>query len=101
MNRCKRKTLSALITVVVLVPLSAWASFEPGGNGRKPPEPPQEAIDACQGASAGATVEITMSRGDTIKAVCRQIGARLAAVPERGGKPQAGAEAPPTESGGQ
>lgn len=100
MNR-NTNLIIALITAAVLLPLSAWASFEPGGNGRKPPEPPQEAIDACQGASAGATVEITTPRGDTIKAVCRQIGARLAAVPERGPKPPAAGDAPPAGDDGQ
>jgi len=57
---------------------------QPGGR-----TPPREAVEACTGKSAGAEVEITTPRGDTLKAVCRQLGGQLVAVPE-GGPPGGG-----------
>lgn len=87
--------MASVVAAVAVLPLSAWASFEPDGSGRKPPEPPPQAIEACQGKTEGATVEMTTPRGDTVKGVCRQVGSRLAAVPERGPKPGEGGEPPP------
>lgn len=58
----------------------------PGG---KPHGPPPEAIAACNGKSAGATVSFTGRRGDTITGTCEKIGDVLAARPA-GGPPKGG-----------
>jgi len=73
-----------ILALVGLIPASGRASY--GADERRPPEPPQQAIDACKDQSEGRTVEMATPRGDAMKAVCRQIGAQLVAVPE-GGSP--------------
>lgn len=86
-----------LCAMAALTPVVVWASTGPiGGEGRR--EPPQEAIDACKELSEGAAVEITTPRGDTLKATCRLVDGRLAAVPE-GGTPGPENGAPPPGDG--
>jgi len=82
-----------ILALVGLVPVSGWAHFAADGELR-PPEPPQQAIDACLDKSEGAAVEMTSPRGDAMQAVCRQMGSRLVAVPEGGGAPPGGGEPP-------
>ena len=84
MNSGNWKTSVIILAFVGLTPTFGWANSEADG-GRRPPKPPQQAIDACQEKSEGTTVEMTTPRGDTMKAVCKQIGAQLVAVPERVG----------------
>ena len=56
----------------------AWAQQGQGGSGAsRPPGPPQEALDACKGKTAGARVQMTTPYGHTVWAVCK-----LIAVPE-------------------
>jgi hypothetical protein len=77
------KRLVSLWAVALLVTNPVWANSGPKERaGRQ--EPPQEAIDACKEKSAGETVEIVTPRGDTIKAICRQINGQLVAVPGKG-----------------
>lgn len=71
-----------LLAVLSLVAGSSWAYEEPQGVARR--GPPPEAIEACKDKSEGTAVEITTPRGDTIKAICKQIDGQIAAVPEGG-----------------
>ena len=91
MKACSRKTMVMILALVGLTPTFGWANREADG-GRRPP--PQQAIDACKEKSEGTTVELTTPRGDTMKAVCKQIGAQLVAVPDRVG-PGPGNGGPP------
>ncbi len=63
------------------------ASMPPGGDMGQPGGPsggpPQEAIDACSGASEGDACEFTPPVG-TITGTCMQIEGQLACVPEGG-----------------
>jgi hypothetical protein len=93
------KKLVFIWAVALLVTNSVWAST--GLNERAGRhKPPQEAIDVCKDKSEGAAVEITTARGDTIKAICRQINGQLVAVPE-GGFPGPGNGGPPEGKGKQ
>jgi hypothetical protein len=91
MKSCRNQVMVLILACVGLWPVSSGATFSAGE--RRPPEPPQQAIDACLDKSEGTTVEMTTPRGDTMKAVCRQMGTRLVAVPEGGGPPPGGDEA--------
>jgi hypothetical protein len=93
MKICRNKMLLLTLTLVGLWPVSSWANFSADGEHR-PPEPPQQAIDACLDKSVGTAVEMTNPRGDTMQAVCRQMGSRLVAVPEKGGPPSGAGEPP-------
>ena len=89
------KKLVFIWAVALLVTNSVWAST--GLNERAGRhEPPQEAIDVCKDKNEGAAVEIITARGDTIKAICRQINGQLVAVPE-GGVPGSGNGGSPEE----
>lgn len=67
-----------LIVMFLLGGVSAWGAGPESGR-----KPPQEAIDACKGKSAGDTVSITTPRGDTLSAVCRQLDGQLVAMPDK------------------
>ncbi len=68
------------LLLISLLPFSCWASVGPDCG--RPPRPPQQAFDACQNKTSGAAVEMTTPDGKTIKAVCREMGGELVAVPE-------------------
>jgi hypothetical protein len=91
MKGCSKKIMTLILALVGLLPVSGWANFSADGTHR-PPEPPQQAIDACLDKSVGTVVEMTTPRGGTMQAVCRQMGSRLVAVPEGGGPPPGGGE---------
>ena len=44
-------------------------------------QPPREALDACSGASPGASCSFTSQRGDTISGTCQSPAGELACVP--------------------
>jgi hypothetical protein len=56
----------------------------PAGPGGRPHGPPPEAIAACSGKAAGATVSFTGRRGDTLTGTCEKVGDVLAARPAGG-----------------
>ncbi len=60
----------------------------PNSNGQGPSggNPPQEAISACNGLSAGSSCEVSTPNG-TISGTCQQMQSQLACVPA-GGPPQ-------------
>jgi len=89
MKICSKKMTILTLALVGLIPVSGWANFSADGT-HSPPEPPQQAIDACLDKSEGTIVEMTTPRGGTMQAVCRQMGSRLVAVPEGGGPPPSG-----------
>jgi len=94
MKKCRKKIMIMILALVGLLPVSGWANFAAEGEHRSP-EPPQQAIDACLDKSEGTVVEMTTPRGETMQAVCRQMGSRLVAVPEGGGAPPSGGGEPP------
>ena len=98
MHKFSRKTMLVVLALVGPIPASGWANVQADGR-RMPPEPPQQAFDACLGKSEGASVEITTPQGGTMKAVCRSFGSRLAAVPE-GAAPPPGGDGPHPGDGG-
>ena len=79
----KRSTKESLILLALgfIVPTSALASA--GADDKRSSKPPQQAYEACKDKTAGAEVTITISNDHTFKAVCRQVGDELFAVPER------------------
>jgi len=83
MNRGNWMTVAIMLALVGLTPTFGWTDNAADG-GRRPPEPPQQAIDACKEKSEGTAVEMTTPRGDTMQAVCKKIGDQLVAEPERG-----------------
>ncbi len=54
----------------------------PGGPGGKRNAPPSEAIEACEGKSAGDTAEFVNERGDTVTGTCEQRGDQLMLRPD-------------------
>ncbi|HEY6008875.1 MAG TPA: Spy/CpxP family protein refolding chaperone [Geobacteraceae bacterium] len=82
MNGCGRKTVAALVALAALVPVAVGAADAPQGRAGRG-GPPPEAVAACTNKSEGAAVEFVSPRGDTVKAVCRPMGDRLVAVPDR------------------
>lgn len=86
---------TARLLGVLLSASAATAAFaacpEGGGDQNRPKGPPPEAVAACKGKTAGATVTLTMRDGKTMTGVCEQQGAVLAARPQgMGGKPPEG-----------
>lgn len=75
-----RKTVG-LAALVVLLPSLAFAY---GGQGRGGSQngPPQAAIDACAGKSAGDEVEFANRRNDIIAGTCQGRDGQMFAVPE-------------------
>lgn len=85
MLRCRKSTRRVLVVLalVALMPLEAWSFGGTGGSGGgRPKAPPQEAIQVCEGKSAGDSVEFETRRGDTLTGVCQEIDGQLVAVPE-------------------
>lgn len=77
----KKQVLSTavlLLTLTILLPSASFAS----GQVRGPKGPPSEAIEACEGKSAGDNVEFTGRRGETLEATCQEKDGQLAAVPD-------------------
>lgn len=77
-----RRTLG-ILAIVAVIPASGLA-FGGHRDGGKRMGPPQEAIDACAGKTAGDTVDFTTSGGETVTGTCREIRDKLVAVPEGG-----------------
>jgi hypothetical protein len=75
------KRVAILLLLASPVPGLAWADGRPQKPQGEPGRPPQVAIDACNGQSEGASVEISTPRG-TIKGTCRSFSGQLVAVPE-------------------
>ena len=96
MRKRNGKTLLMVLALAGLFPASVRASYGPPGE-RTPPEPPPQAIAACQDKSEGASVAMSTPRGDSVQAVCQRVGGRLVAVPEGG--PPTGDGAPPQDGG--
>ena len=53
-------------------------------EGRQRREPPQEAINACDGKNAGDKVEFETPRGETVTGTCVNNGDLIFAIPEGG-----------------
>ena len=78
-----------VVTMLALMPLTAWGKGNDRGD--RPQGPPPEAIEACDGKSAGDSVTFTGRQGESLSATCEEIDGQLAAVPEGmkgGNRPQ-------------
>jgi hypothetical protein len=82
MSRKGMRLMAALLVLLSMVPASAWAFGGQEGGGRW--GIPKAAIEACKEKSEGTAVEFFNRRGEKVKATCRQLSGRLAAVPEGG-----------------
>jgi len=95
--RYKLAVVSISVLVIVLIAIPLWLGAQPGGKGGpppdqgKPPQPPQEAINACSEKSANAACEFSSPRGDKMTGTCQKKPEQLACVlkepPKREGKP--------------
>jgi hypothetical protein len=85
MNRKSMKIVTVIISTVVLVPTAAWTSTTGTAGRGELREPPPEAFTACTNKNEGDTVEVITPDGKTLKAVCRQLNGKLAALPQMGG----------------
>lgn len=77
------------VSLLTLMPLTACGKGN--DNGRRPQGPPPEAIEACEGKTAGDSVTFADREGESLSATCEEIDDQLVAVPEgmkRGGRPQ-------------
>ena len=73
-------TMVLLLTLTILLPSIGSAS---GKNGQgRPQGPPPEAIEACEGKSAGDSVTFTGRQGETLEATCQEKDGQLAAAPD-------------------
>lgn len=78
MGQTFRKTIG-IAAVLALIPAAGQAAGDLGGRGHGPPE---EAIDACAGKSAGETVSFVTPCGYEVSGTCREVSGALTAVPE-------------------
>lgn len=79
------KKLLVLVALAIFFPAVGHAASDFNGrpdDGGRPPGPPQEAIDACSGKTAGDTVEFNGPRGETMQGICRDMHGQLVAVPK-------------------
>ncbi|MDY0191070.1 MAG: hypothetical protein RBR22_10085 [Desulfuromonas sp.] len=78
MKKHATTTAILILTLAILLPTIVAANDRPD----RPQGPPPEAISACEGKSVGDSVEFTGRRGETVKATCKKIDDKLAAVPD-------------------
>lgn len=80
------KIRGIVICLLVLIgATSAIAELSDETQGRRGSMgPPPQAYEACKDKNEGDSVEIVTPRGETIKATCKQIDGKLAAMPEGG-----------------
>jgi hypothetical protein len=81
MNRHVIGITAGLLLLIGSTSAVVYAMDRPPAPGRHM-GPPPEAVEACEGKSEGAEVEVTNPRGEKVKAVCKQINGQLVAVPE-------------------
>jgi len=83
MKQNSLKKTVGLAAVIFLLPTLAIAYGGPG-KGRDQYEPPQTAIDACEGKNTGDMVEFMNRRNVSISGTCRELDGLLIAMPEGG-----------------
>jgi hypothetical protein len=92
-----RAAFSLAASALLVVPCMAAAQQDT--SGRRPQGPPPEAVAACIGQSAGASVSFSRRDGGSMQGVCEWVDGKLAArpsgMPPRGGE---GGGPPPTDS---
>jgi hypothetical protein len=86
MHRKQLRCFFAGLVLLALLP-SMGLAFDGSDRGQRPAEPPPEAYAACRGKEDGDKVLLKGPHGETMKAVCREQGNRLVAVPS--GRPPA------------
>jgi hypothetical protein len=80
MNRSILVKVVCMMVLASVVPMTSWAYGEKSKGDRK--GPPPEAIEACEGKSAGDSVEFSGRRGEKLSATCEERRGQLVAVPE-------------------
>lgn len=84
------KAAGIFVGMLALGAEAVFAGQNPGPGGRGPMGPPPEAYEACKDKNEGDSVVVTTPRGDTLKAVCKMINNKLAAIPENMPAPPSG-----------
>ncbi|RME38718.1 MAG: hypothetical protein D6794_04950 [Deltaproteobacteria bacterium] len=83
------KTLTLALVLVLLAAMSAPSFARGRGHGGRHHRcAPPEAIEACEGKSAGDRVEFTGRRGETVEATCQEHDGKLVAVPNDAPEPE-------------
>ncbi|SHO49924.1 hypothetical protein [Desulfopila aestuarii] len=82
MKNLKALKCSAILILLVLMPVAGCAENSNRESKRGPQGPPPEAIDACKDKQEGDSVTFTGRRGESLKATCKAMQGILAAVPE-------------------
>ena len=83
----KPQTKNTMIGLMfLLLPLVATpaCSSNQGQQGGPGGGPPPEAIKACEGKKVGDSVTFKGRQGESLKATCKEIEGKLAALPENG-----------------
>lgn len=82
MKNNKALKLTAVLAILILMPITACAK----GNNRdgRRQGPPPEAIEACEGKEAGDSVTFTGRRGESLETTCQEIDGQLVAAPPEG-----------------
>lgn len=80
MNVTNSLKVITVLTLLVLMPLTACGKGNDKRGGAQ--GPPPEAIEACEGKSAGDNVSFSGRRGETLNATCEEVEGQLVAVPE-------------------
>lgn len=83
----KKETLKVTVILLTLLLMPTIGCAKSSGRDKRQ-GPPPEAVEACEGKSAGDSVTFTGRRGESLEAICREIDGQLAAVPE--GMPHSG-----------
>ena len=80
MNRSIMVKVVCMLVLASVLPMTSWAYGDKSKGDRI--GPPTEAIEACEGKSAGDSVEFAGRRGETLSAICEDRHDQLVAVPE-------------------
>lgn len=78
----KSTRILASLALAGLVSACAHASNPGGDDGKRPPGPPPEAFEACEGLAEGDVVTFAGREGEDIEATCQEHDGKLVAVPK-------------------
>ena len=81
MKNYKKSRIALIVSMLLLFPLIASPAF---ANNERHKGPPPDAIKACEGKKVGDSITFTGRRGETVRATCREIQGKLAALPVGG-----------------
>jgi len=98
MKNMKTLKHSAILMLLVLMPVAGCADNLNGARKPGPQGPPPEAISACKDKQEGDRVTFANRQGESLNGTCKTMQGMLVAVPEghHGRKP--GPQGPPPEA---